>query len=156
MKHLNIYELHEEINKKKKKRSQSFDHVLGTCHQKIKNASKKELVKVFFDVPEFVIGLPVYNLTDCIKHLMKSLEENGFLVQYFFPKLLYISWDFDEIKANDRAKTDLQIPYVGKPKAQIPYVENDNANKLIMKPSALSATKQVEHRPNGKFILNID
>ena len=101
MKHLNIYELHEEINKKKKKRSQSFDHVLGTCHQKIKNASKKELVKVFFDVPEFVIGLPVYDLTECIKHLIKSLEENGFLVQYFFPKLLYISWDFDEIKEKE-------------------------------------------------------
>ena len=54
MKNLNIYELHEEINKKKNKRNQSFEHVLETCHRKIKTASTKELVKVFFDVPEFV------------------------------------------------------------------------------------------------------
>ena len=84
MKNLNIYELHEEINKKKNKRNQSFEHVLETCHRKIKTASTKELVKVFFDVPEFVIGLPVYDLSECIKYIMKSLEENGFLVRYYF------------------------------------------------------------------------
>ena len=149
MKYLNIYELHDEINNKKKKRTKSFDKVLEICHQKIINASKKELIKVFFDVPDFVIGLPVYNLTDCIQYIIKSLEENGFIIQYYFPKLLYISWDLKEINQMDN-KNKLQIPYDG---TNIPLYENNNANKLIMKPSI---TKKLEHRPNGKFILNID
>jgi hypothetical protein len=148
MKKLNIYELHDEINKKKEKRSRSFDKVLEICHQKVINASKKELVKVFFDVPEFVIGLPVYDLSECIRYIVKSLEENGFLVQYFFPKLLYISWDFNEINGKDQINK--RIPFDNKPHT---YIQNNNANKLIMKPST---SKQLEHRPNGKFVLNID
>ena len=97
MKKLNIYELHGEMNKKKENRMKSLDHVLERCHTKIRNASKKELARTWFDVPEFIIGLPVYNLNDCIIHLMTSLNQNGFVVKYFFPKVLYISWDFDEI-----------------------------------------------------------
>ena len=139
MKNLNIYELHDEINKKKEKRTRSFDKILETCHQKIINASKKELFKVYFDVPDFVLGLPVYDLSECIKYIVKSLENNGFLVKYIFPKLLYISWDFKEI--NNTPAPSKQIDHTSK------------ANKLIMKPSS---TKHLEHRPNGKFILNID
>lgn len=97
MKKLNIYELHGEMNKKKENRMKSLDYVLERCHTKIRNASKKELARTWFDVPEFIIGLPVYNLNDCIIHLMTSLNQNGFVVKYFFPKVLYISWDFDEI-----------------------------------------------------------
>jgi hypothetical protein len=97
MKKLNIYELHSEMNRRKQNRTKSLDHVLERCHNKIRNASKKELARCLFDVPEFVIGLPVYNLNDCIIHLMTSLNQNGFVVKYYFPKLLYISWDFDEI-----------------------------------------------------------
>lgn len=155
MKNLNIYELHEEINKKKNKRNQSFEHVLETCHRKIKTAATKELVKVFFDVPEFVIGLPVYDLSECIKYIKKSLEDNGFLVQYYFPKLLYISWDFNEINNKDRMNPKAQIAYDPKNTSKT-IIENNNANKLIMKPSKVQVSKQLEHRPNGKFILNID
>lgn len=97
MKRLNIYELHGEMNRKKEHRMKSLDYVLERCHTKIRNASKKELSRTWFDVPEFIIGLPIYNLNDCIIHLMTSLNQNGFVVKYFFPKVLYISWDFDEI-----------------------------------------------------------
>ena len=100
MKKINIYELHGEMNKKRENRTKSLDFVLERCHNKIRNASKKELPRTLFDVPEFVIGLPVYNLNDCILHIMTSLNQNGFVVKYFFPKLLYISWDFDEINRN--------------------------------------------------------
>lgn len=141
MKNLNIYELHDEINKQKEKRSKSFDKVLETCHQKIINASKKELFKVYFDVPDFVLGLPVYDLTECIKYIVKSLENNGFLVHYMFPKLLYISWDFKEINKEHVVPTETK------------YLAHTNANKLIMKPSN---TKHLEYKPNGKFRLNID
>lgn len=158
MRQLNIYELHEEMNKKKKKRTQSFEHVLETCHKKIKIASTKELVKVYFDVPEFVIGLPVYDLTECIKYIVKSLEDNGFLVKYFFPKLLYISWDFNEINKKDKSYTTHSPQITYEPSnSNKTIVENNNANKLIMKPSSkANQSKQLEHRPNGKFILNID
>ena len=145
MKNINIYELHDEINRRKEKRTRSFEKILEICHKKIKNASKKELFKVYFDVPDFVLGLPVYDLTECIKYIVHSLQSNGFLVKYIFPKLLYISWDFKEINNVSEGGNKILPPYK--------QIEHSNANKLIMKPST---AKKLEHRPNGKFILNID
>ena len=64
----------------------SFDKVLELCHNKIKDASTKELTKMYFDVPEYVIGLPMYNLSNCIEHIVRCLKQNGFHVIYYFPK----------------------------------------------------------------------
>ena len=146
MKSINIYELHNEISKKKEKRTKCFDIILEQCHAKIKQASKKELSKMYFDVPEYVVGLPMFDLTNCISHLVNCLQQNGFLVEYFFPKLLYISWDFDEINK----KSQPQTPSMKDETERL--LLNSKAN-LIMKPTS---SKQLEYRPNGKFVLNLD
>lgn len=145
MKKLNIFDLHEEINKKKACRMKSFDKILEICHTKIKNASEKEMKKVIYEVPEFVIGLPLYDVNKCIEYIIRSLIENGFIAKYFPPKIIYISWDLNEINNNGKPVT-LE-------NTSNRYIQNKNANSLIMKPSA---TKKLAHKPNGKFVLNID
>lgn len=92
MKQLNIYELQNEINKKKEKRKEIFTKIIDRCHNKIKTAAKHEQYSVIYEIPEFIPGLPIYNFNDCREYVIKSLENNGFNVQYQFPKLLYISW----------------------------------------------------------------
>ena len=52
----------------------------------------------FFEVPEFVIGYPLYNINECVNYIHDKLTSNGFLVKYYFPNILYISWSEDEIK----------------------------------------------------------
>lgn len=147
MKSINIYELHNEISKKKEKRTQCFDKILELCHAKIKQASKKELSKMYYDVPEYVVGLPMYDLTNCISHLVSCLKQNGFLVEYFFPKLLYISWDFDEINKKSQSVSTTEDTER--------MLLSSKAN-LLMKKAPAAASKQLEYRPNGKFVLNLD
>ncbi len=101
---INIYDLYRNINEKKNRKNYCYNEVLHKIHEKIKKVSDKELYKIFYDVPEFVYGLPTYDLNTCTAYIMKQLRANGFLVKYYFPKFLYISWDPREISNYKKEK----------------------------------------------------
>lgn len=169
---LTVYDLYNQLDRKKVSRSKSFEKVRDICFNKIRVATEKENLRLVFDVPEYVFGLPVYNLMDCTKFIMNNLSKNGFLVKYFFPKTLYISWDLDEI-------TDTEIL----PKSYSEKLLKDHLHKpLLLSPSPIELTKQdrlllstndarkiefqslntknmlknKKSKPNGKFTLTLD
>lgn len=97
-KKLNILDLHRTISTKQQKRVECFDKVLELSHKKIVNHSENKKTRLFYEVPDFMLGYPLYDINDCIRHVMQSLESNGFLVTYYFPRYIYISWDLEEIE----------------------------------------------------------
>lgn len=101
---INIYDLYRNINEVKEKKNNSYNEVLSIIHDRIKKASKKEQYKFVYEVPEYLFGVPSYNLNKCLAYLMKELRNNGFLVKYYFPKILYISWDPIEITSYKKEK----------------------------------------------------
>lgn len=105
MKKLNILELHRTLNDLKYKNIECFEKVVESCHKKIMSQTKSNKQNCFYEVPMYVFGFPIFDLNKCIEYLINSLESDGFLVKYFFPKYLYISWDFEEINANKKEKT---------------------------------------------------
>tara|TARA_Y100000389_G_scaffold90039_1_gene86577 strand:- start:1960 stop:2349 length:390 start_codon:yes stop_codon:yes gene_type:complete len=92
MKQLNIFELQNSINKKKQNRTQIYENVLEKCHLKIKTAASQEKYEYIYDVPQYIVGLPLYNINECMDFIINQLNDNGFQVNYHFPKLLHISW----------------------------------------------------------------
>ena len=168
---LSIYDIHNEINRKKEVRTKSYKKVLEVCENKIRTASEKELFKIYIDVPEFIIGLPIYDISDCIKYITANLEKNGFLVQYYFPKTLYVSWDLDEINKNDSQQDSKSSKHF----KSLPYntsaalsdtdkmlltsrathvIQNNNNN--MHKRITVNSSNNLQYRPNGKFVLNLD
>lgn len=105
---LNIYDLYRDINEKKDRKNISYNEILYKIHNKIKKAAEKEKYKLVYEIPEVVFGLPSYDLNMCIAYIMKQLRSNGFLVKYYFPKILYISWDPREIRDYKKQKTNIQ------------------------------------------------
>lgn len=132
MNRLNILELHKTIQEKRQKKQECFDRVLGTCHNRIRAAAEIQQFKTIIVVPEFVVGYPIFNINECLEYIIDALRKNGFLVRYYFPKILYVSWDFDEIKSEKKP-----------PPAQI-----------VQKPRALLASTLTTNR-NGRFQLNL-
>jgi hypothetical protein len=128
MNQLNIYDLQNEINKKKERRKETFKKILDRCHKKIIDASKHEQYHVIYEIPEFIPGLPIYNFNDCITYLIENLSNNGFKVQYHFPKHLMISW----------------FPKINK---QIEH----NPDTLLFNQKDIIPTKN----PKGKFVLHL-
>jgi|UniRef100_A0A6C0BS42 hypothetical protein len=165
---LSIYDIHNEINRRKETKTHCYRKVLEVCENKIRTASEKEIFKIYIDVPEYIIGLPIYDISECIKYVSTHLTRNGFLVEYFFPKILYVSWDLDEINKKEISIQQLTTgKYKTLPSNHESIKETDKMllssrashfieNHDLKKNKTIDSSNKLQYRPNGKFILNLD
>lgn len=162
MKQLNIFELQTSINKKKQNRISVYEEVLGKCHAKIQVAAHKEFYECIYDVPNYVVGLPLYNITECINHLIEQLKHNGFSVTYFFPKTLYISWRPKSALAIEHTNTDLptrNAPGAGPHRQPRPETLTDisKIQSNYQEPDDSMLLNYIPYKNDkGKFVLNVD
>jgi len=89
---LNINELFETTNNKTLRRLETYDKILQQCHCRIKYYSKFEKTTCFFAVPEFIIGVPLFDVQELRQYVINSLKKNGFQIMYLHPNWLMIDW----------------------------------------------------------------
>jgi hypothetical protein len=72
-----------------------YQKILTRVHKKIKTTGRSRNCEkfCFFLVPEFVLGIPRYDISTCISYIVDQLLDNGFHVRYTHPNLLFISWN---------------------------------------------------------------
>ena len=74
MSQLKISELYTTINEKNLKRLEIYDSVLVKCHKRIEYNSKHEKTYCFYQIPEFIIGVPLFDVVELRTYLMNSLD----------------------------------------------------------------------------------
>jgi hypothetical protein len=94
MEKINMDELFEKNHNKDLKQLSLFKKLLNRIHNRIKVTSRtKRDQHIFFTVPEYIFGQPLYDKGDCIGYLVVKLEENGFHTKYIHPATLFVSWN---------------------------------------------------------------
>jgi hypothetical protein len=106
---LNIDQLYETIQGKNKRRLKMFDEILRKVHSRIVYHSKLEKTYCFFQIPEFIIGYPIYNVQDLKQYIVNSLQKNGFQLLYVEPNWLFISWEPTNIKKPRKQKNKKEL-----------------------------------------------
>lgn len=95
----------KDLLKIQKKREKQKIELYKKVHQKVEKkivlSSNTNYYECWYSVPEFIMGMPLYKLKNCIKFIVKKLEKDGFKVQVFDPNLLYISWKEEEEEEED-------------------------------------------------------
>lgn len=91
---LNIDELYIKKQQQDLNVMNNYNKILLRIHNRIKYISKQLINDqcCWYIVPEMMIGIPKYNHKDCIAYVIEKLRENGFIVRYTHPNLLFISW----------------------------------------------------------------
>ena len=86
-----LYDQKKEIDQLRLK---VYQKILVRIHNKIKHTSRLKVNEpyIFFVVPEFILGVPRYNVKHCTIYVIEKLEENGFVVKYTHPNMIFISW----------------------------------------------------------------
>lgn len=156
-KRLNILELHRTINEKNERKTECYEKVLEMCHRKIQVGAENRQVRCMFEVPEYIYGYPIYDINACIRYVMTSLQSNGFLVRYYFPKCLYVSWDFEEIKTGESKPSLSTTPIPTQPALTPPHFATNTAlttltSTLLARPGAAASLKK---KNTGKLELNL-
>jgi len=97
---ISLGELYTLKEKKDYVKFVTFDYIIETCHKKIKNTATIGGMNIFYEIPYYIYGKPLYKMQDCITYIIDSLRKNGLYVQ-ILPEpnanMLYISWNPSEI-----------------------------------------------------------
>lgn len=67
--------------------------VLNKCIEKIIYTNKHtDKTFIIFEVPQVLIGYPLYDTKSCLLYLIKKLFKHGYLIEFIDPFYLYIDW----------------------------------------------------------------
>lgn len=90
---LNINSLHDEILEREAKKELIYEEVLTKVVDKIKFTNKKSSdCFLIYSCPNYIYGVPRYDLQPCLAYIMKKLTDKYFRVTYHAPNILFISW----------------------------------------------------------------
>jgi hypothetical protein len=111
-----------------------------------------------------MIGIPKYNHEACTAYVIDKLRDNGFVVKYTHPNLLFISWQHwipSYVRTEIKKKTGVVIDGYGNK-----VIKKDTDTELsavnILNPASNKAKdqdrfKNIEtYKPGGKLIYNDD
>ena len=92
---VNIDDLYDNKKQRDLKQLNIFKKILNRIHNRIKitGRNKRDYRHIWFNVPEYLFGEPLYEKGDCIAYLVTQLQDNGFHVRYIHPNTLFISWN---------------------------------------------------------------
>lgn len=91
---LNLDELYERSRETSQTKVKTYQKILMRIHTRIKTISRQRNNNKFcmYVIPEFILGIPRYDISECTTYVMSKLTENGFQIKYTYPNLLFISW----------------------------------------------------------------
>ncbi len=158
---INMDELYETKQKKDLAKLNVFKKILGRVHQKIKTTNRlsKNTSCCWFVVPEVILGIPYYDHTSCIEYLVVQLEENGFIVRYNHPNMLFISWNHwipSYVRSEIKKKTGVDVDGYGNVVEKKP---KEHEISFSTKPNTSDADKKdykdiSSYKPSGRFIYD--
>jgi hypothetical protein len=74
-------------------RQETYNSLLNKVHHRVLTVSQRNDTQCIFQLPQLVMGMPLYKPFECCGYLIHVLKKEGFLVKYFHPNILYINWD---------------------------------------------------------------
>jgi hypothetical protein len=85
-----IHDIHKKQKEKEMYRIKIYEKIASKLFRKIKETSDDTYC--FFEIPIYIPGLPIYNLTECVMFLLNLIQEKGFKGRYCDNCILYVSW----------------------------------------------------------------
>ena len=91
---INLDDLYEKKKQHDLNTISTYNRILNRIHSKIKVVSRQNFTNqcCWFVVPEIIIGVPRYDHSACTAYIIDKLRDNGFIIRYTHPNLLFISW----------------------------------------------------------------
>jgi hypothetical protein len=85
-------DLCKEQKERTKQKTITFDKIYKNIENKIKIASMGNNYFTVYEIPEFILGIPLYNMMESVVYLIDKLQSNGFKTEHFKPNILLINW----------------------------------------------------------------
>lgn len=173
---INIDDLYEKRQKRDLKQVSIFNKILNRVHHRINLTArnKKNEQHIWFVVPEYIFGEPVYDKAECIAYIVSKLELNKFHIRYIHPNTLFVSWANwipSYVRTEFKKKTGMVLDergqVVDKTALENEMVEDNHDSKLLnmrgnngsngqgpAKPGQKEYTPIGKYKPTGNLVYN--
>ena len=155
---INIDELYENKHKRDLKQLSIFNKILNRIHKRIQfvGKNKKNDKHIWFNVPEYIFGEPLYDKGEIIGYLVSKLNDNGFYVKYIHPNNLFISWHNwvpTYIRSELKKKLGIVIDEKGNKviKEENEEEEENNPNSKLLNDKSQTNKIQKQYTPIGQY-----
>jgi hypothetical protein len=174
---INIDDLYEKKQRRDLKQISIFNKILARIHKRIKHtATKKSYTEnfIWYLVPEYIVGEPIYDKGECIGYLVSQLDKNGFHTRYIHPNTLFISWHNwvpsyvrSEIKKKTGIVLDEKGNVIGQKDEENPnsimISDNHLDNLLFQQENVANPSKEQKqyisvknYKPTGNLVYSVD
>lgn len=171
---MNLDELYQKKQQRDMNTINCYNKILNRIHTRIRTTSMQQNVEnqfCWFIVPEMIIGVPMFDHGACTAYLIDKLRDNGFIVRYTHPNLLFISWKHwvpAYVRSEIKKKTGVVVDGYGNQVNTNSDKNDENkanpfANMRNSNSSSSAATKTEKdnqyrnidsYRPSGGLIYN--
>ena len=159
---LNMDELYKQKQQSEEHKIKIYQKILARVHKKIKATSRMRNSDrfTFFVLPEFILGIPRYNMVECTSYVIEKLIDNGFMIKYTHPNLLFISWQHyipNYQRAQIKKKTGVSVDAYGRVvnKKNKKGQDDGNINNLLLKNGSKDVKKGNLKKGNNKNYKDI-
>ena len=165
---VNIDELYEKRQQRDLRQVSIFNKILNRIHKRIKVTGRSKINDqyIWFTIPEYIFGEPVYNKADCIAYIIAKLESNKFHIRYMHPNTLYVSWSNwvpSYVRSEYKKRTGVNVDELGQVINKIDKNEiiDDPNNTILNNGESSEKPKKIynstdNYRPTGKLVYNPD
>jgi hypothetical protein len=150
-------ELYERKKESDVMKLSTYKKLMSRIHNRIKVTSRQNnnIEYCWFTVPEMIFGAPKYDQASCIAYLMDNLKDNGFVVTYIHPNLLFISWNHwipDYVRSEIKNKTGVVVDGFGN---VVKKKEEKKEEKIINNKKSVNPFKATSsYEPSGTIYKN--
>lgn len=169
---INLDELYERKQKHDLNTLNVYNRILQRIHTKVRYNSRihPNTQHCWYIIPEIIIGLPKYDNQSCIAYIIDKLRDNGFVIKYIHPNLLFISWKSwtpGYVREEIRKQTGIHVdgwgnrkPVIGEDRNQVPVTDPNTLMMTKSKSVTLSSKPEYKdihtYKPTGNLIYNKD
>ena len=169
---VNLDELYERKKQHDLNTLKTYNRILNRINNKIKTVSRLQSNEQFcwYVIPEHIIGVPRFDKEACTAYLLDKLKDNGFIIRYTHPNLLFISWKHwipSYVRSEIKKQTGVIVDGYGNKvdrKDSNKTRESSNPDELMFQRNdnmpldarSQSFTAIDTYRPSGNLIYNQD
>lgn len=82
------------------KEQEEKNEIRKKCYKKVYKRIETKIVQVnsvnesqcWYEIPEFILGIPLYSFEDCKKYIIEKLKKNGFKSKMINDNVILIDW----------------------------------------------------------------
>ena len=90
---MNIHKLNLKRDQRELAKFKLYKKVLNRIYRKIEQTSNLYQTSLFYQIPEYIFGIPRYNIIETSKYIVAKLQEQGYVVVYTPPNFIFVSWE---------------------------------------------------------------